>query len=90
MIAMRMRQYQRIDVMYAGAPQKWYDDAFTDDFGGRLRTGTAFETPARVYKQRSARGCLYHDAIGLPHVEYRNAQAMIRKNRRRRNERRSA
>jgi len=71
MVAMRMRQQNRVDVMDTLPNQEWHDNFLADRFRHRCTVAglVAFETTAGVDHNRVSARRLNQDCIGLPDVD---------------------
>ena len=83
-IAVRMREDQCVDVVDSVAEQKRHDGALAHAFGDGVvaRHATALESSASIHHQRVTPRRLDDDRIGLPDVEYRDAQSPLKRTRR--------
>jgi hypothetical protein len=82
-VAVWMRDEQRIDRVDPVSQQKRYDDAFSHAFGnGVVVLRSAFEPATGVHKQRMTARRLNDDRIGLSYVENRHAQTFVQRARR--------
>lgn len=74
-IAMRMRNDHRIDMVDALANEKRHDDSFADTLGYRIiALGAAFQPAAGVDEDRMMPRCLDRDRVGLANIEDGNSQ----------------
>ena len=82
-IAVRMRENQRVEFVDA-LPQKiGHDRAFADELGNRIAAArSSFEPSTRVDQERVAARRLNHDSVRLPDIEHRYAQTPVERLRR--------
>src|ERR1700722_14018134 len=82
-IAVRMRENQRVEFVDAVAQEIRHDRAFADALGNRIAAArSSFEPPTGVDQERVAARRLDYDSVGLSDIEHRYAQTPVERLRR--------